>query len=187
MAAAVFAGCAPAANEQNAMKNYRTAAISEVKISPAQVIGQEWMLITAGAPSACNTMTASWGQLGHLWNKNVATMYIRPQRYTKQFVDSAEVFTLSFFREKYRDALTICGTKSGRDGDKIREAGLTPIATPAGSTAFEEAYMIMECRKLYVAPLYAEAFVDTAILPQMYPNEDFHTMYIGEILNIYVK
>ncbi|MDR3329218.1 MAG: flavin reductase [Prevotellaceae bacterium] len=187
IALAALAGCGGAKNEQTAMKNYRVTPIEQVQNSAPRLIGQGWMLITAGNLSSYNTMTASWGQLGHLWNKNVATMYIRPQRYTKEFVDREGTFTLSFFKENYRNALNICGTKSGRDGDKVKEAGLTPIATPAGSVGFEEAYMIIECRKLYADPLKAEAFVDSSIPAKIYPEQDFHTFYVGEILNVYVK
>jgi flavin reductase (DIM6/NTAB) family NADH-FMN oxidoreductase RutF len=183
----ILAGCNFANNGQKTMKDYRAVAVEDLNVSPAKIIGQEWMLITAGKLGEYNTMTASWGQMGHLWGKNVATMYIRPGRYTKEFVDNSDIFTLSFFKEKYRNAMNICGSKSGRDVDKIKEAGLTPFATPAGSVAFEEAYMIVECRKLYAAPLLADAFTDAAIVPQMYQQGDFHTMYVGEILNVYIK
>jgi flavin reductase (DIM6/NTAB) family NADH-FMN oxidoreductase RutF len=146
------------------------------------------MLITAGRDTtAFNTMTASWGQLGHLWGKNVATMYVRPQRYTKEFVDANETFTLSFFDERYRDALNICGTKSGRNTNKVQEAGLTPIATPVGSVAFGEANMILECRKLYATPIDSVAFIDASIVSKIYPHKDFHVMYVGEIVNVYRK
>ena len=96
------------------------------KIDPKQLeqnvfsmIGDQWMLVTAGTAETCNTMTASWGGLGILWNKPVATAYIRPQRYTKQFMDENEYFTLSFFGEEYRQQLALCGSKSGRDVDKV--------------------------------------------------------------------
>ena len=86
-------------------------------------IGDQWMLITAGTADRCNTMTASWGGLGVIWNAPSATCYIRPQRYTKEFVDREDYFTLSFFGEEHRKALQLCGSKSGREVDKVKECG----------------------------------------------------------------
>ena len=97
---------------------FREIAIDELKLNPFTKIGTQWMLITAGDEKKHNTMTASWGAMGVMWGKNVVTVYIRPQRYTKQFVDSQDTFTLAFFGESYKRALNICGTKSGRDCDK---------------------------------------------------------------------
>ena len=101
-------------------------AVEELQFNPFTKIGKEWLLITAGDEKKCNTMTASWGGVGVIWNKNVVTTYIRPQRYTKEFVDANETFTIAFFDEAYRKALSLCGTVSGRGRDKIKDAGLTP-------------------------------------------------------------
>ncbi len=102
------------------------------KIDPREIdgnvfqrIGQQWMLITAGNKEACNTMTASWGGMGVLWHEPVVTAYVRPQRYTKEFVDREKTFSLSFYPEEYREALTLCGTTRGRDIDKVKECGFT--------------------------------------------------------------
>ena len=119
--------------------------IEELSFNPFTKISKEWMLITAGDEEKHNTMTASWGGVGIMWGMNVATAYIRPQRYTKEFVDAEEMFTLSFFKEDYRKALNLCGSKSGRDCDKDKEAGLTPYYTD-GTTAYEEADLIFVCR-----------------------------------------
>ena len=100
--------------------------ILEINENAVKLIGKEWMLITAGNMENYNTMTASWGNIGFLWGKPVATIYVRPQRYTLEYIEREECFTLSFFPEQYRKALNICGTKSGRDTDKVKEAGLTP-------------------------------------------------------------
>ena len=127
---------------------FKEVDIKSLNFNPFTKIGSEWMLITAGDESGCNTMTASWGGLGVLWGKNVATCYIRPQRYTKKFVDANDTFTLSFYGPEYKQALSICGSKSGRDCDKVKEAGLTPYFTD-GTAAFEEAGMVFVCRKLY--------------------------------------
>ena len=105
-------------------------------------IGEQWMLITAGTVERCNTMTASWGGLGILWNKPMAIAYIRPQRYTKQFVDEQDYFTLTFFSGEYRSQLALCGTKSGRDVDKVKECGFTVAAGVGGAPYFEGAVSI---------------------------------------------
>ena len=107
--------------------SFKRIAPEELSVNPFSMIGKEWMLITAGTVSDCNTMTASWGGLGVIWGKPSATVYIRQSRYTKEFVDREERFTISVFDEAYRPALNLCGKVSGRDCDKIKEAGLTPV------------------------------------------------------------
>ncbi len=148
------------------------------------LLDREWMLITARDPETgrINTMTASWGGFGILWNKPVAFVFIRPQRYTHEFTEMAEGMTLSFFSEEYRDALKLCGRISGRDCDKIAGAGLTPTLI-GERAAFAEAKMVMSCRKLYADDLREGAFVDAALLSN-YSAGDYHTMYICEIEDI---
>ena len=150
------------------------------------LIGDQWMLITAGDKEDCNTMTASWGGLGVIWGAPSATCYIRPQRYTKEFVDREEYFTLAFFGEEYRDALALCGSKSGREVDKVKECGFTVKAARCGAPYFEEAELVLVCRKRFVQPM------DPARLPEdvkerWYPQKDYHTLYIGEIVEAYQK
>lgn len=149
-------------------------------------IGDQWMLITAGTVEQCNTMTASWGGLGVIWNAPSATCYIRPQRYTKEFVDREEYFTLAFFGEEHRKALALCGSKSGRDIDKVKECGFTVKAAECGAPYFEEAELVLVCRKRFVQPM------DPANIPQdvkdrFYAEKDYHVMYIGEIVEVLVK
>ena len=131
-------------------------------------------------------MTASWGAMGVMWGKNVVTVYIRPQRYTKEFVDAQEFFTVSFYGEECREALNICGTKSGRDGDKEAEAGLTPYYLD-GTTAFQEAEMIFVCKKQYHQEMKPEFFDEKENDTKWYPDKDYHTLYMGEITKILVK
>lgn len=166
--------------------SFKEVKIEELQMNPFTKIGKEWTLITAGNEEKHNTMTASWGGVGVLWNKNVATVYIRPQRYTKEFIDGNETFTLTFFEEKYRDALTLLGRKSGRDGDKIAEAGLTPCAVEK-TIAFEEAELVLVCRKLYADEIKPECFLDKEADVNNYPEKDYHTMYIAEITKVLVK
>lgn len=158
--------------------------ITSLSFNPFERIGKDWCLITAGDESGYNTMTASWGGVGVLWNKPVATCYIRPQRYTKEFVDREEYFTLSFFPDGYREALTLCGRVSGREHDKAAETGLTPLFTD-GTAAFADADLVLVCRKLFAQPFTENSFIDKSVLEKNYPNRDLHTMYVGEIVKAY--
>ena len=144
-------------------------------------IGDQWMLITAGTAERCNTMTASWGGLGVMWGAPAATCYIRPQRYTKEFVDREEYFTLSFFGEESRKALQLCGSKSGRDIDKVKECGLT-VMKDREAPYFAEAELVFVCRKLYAQDFDPVCFVDRELEGKNYPTKDYHRMYIGEIV-----
>ncbi|MFZ5979497.1 MAG: flavin reductase family protein [Candidatus Zixiibacteriota bacterium] len=151
-----------------------------------KLISQDWMLITAGGLSAFNTMTASWGALGELWNKKVCFCFVRPVRYTYQFTEKHETFSLSFFEEKYRKILNLCGTQSGRDIDKMKGIGLTPLESPSGSVYFQEARLVFDCRKIYIHDLEPTNFLDPEIEKE-YPHKDYHRMYIGEILTCLIK
>lgn len=151
-----------------------------------ELIGKDWMLITAGGEGDYNTMTASWGGMGVLWNEPVSFIFIRPQRYTFEFTEKNGLFTLSFFDETYRSALRFCGSKSGRDFDKAAETGLTPVHED-GLTYFAEAKLVLVCEKLYAQDLTAESFIDKSIIDKNYPNNDFHRMYVGKIVKCLKK
>lgn len=166
--------------------NFKETSLSSLTFNPFEKIGSQWMLLTAGDEKGFNTMTASWGGLGVLWGKNVATCYIRPQRYTKGFVDANDTFTISFYGEEYRNALNICGSKSGRDCDKVKEAGLTPCFV-YGTTAFEEAELVFVCKKLYADEIKSEKFIEKENDAKWYAAKDYHTMYIAEITKVLVK
>ena len=150
------------------------------------LIGDQWMLITAGTKDQCNTMTASWGGLGVLWGKPVATVYIRPQRYTLEFVEREDTFTLCFFGEEYRKALALCGSKSGRDMDKVKECGFT-VATAEGAPYFEEADLVLVCKKAYWQDMDPTHFLDGEIDGKWYPQKDYHRIFIGEIETVLKK
>jgi len=152
-----------------------------------KLLDKDWMLITAGTPEHYNTMTASWGHMGIMWNLPVAIGWIRPQRYTFGFAEKYSHFTLSFFSEEYRKALQFCGSKSGRDYDKAAETGLTPVATEHGNVFFREARLVMECRKLYADDLKEEKFILPEIASKHYPTKDFHRFYMGEIEKSFVR
>ncbi len=148
------------------------------------LIGDQWMLITAGNAERCNTMTASWGGLGVLWGRPVATAYIRPQRYTYEFVERSPAFTLSFFDESFRPQLNLCGSKSGRDVDKVKACGLTVQTGADGAPFFAEARLVLVCKKLYWQDLDPSHFLDSGIEAH-YPGRDYHRMYIGAISEAY--
>ena len=164
----------------------REIPVSELLLNPIDKIGKEWMLCTAGGEGSYNTMTCSWGHLGSLWNLPTAIRYVRPQRYTREFIDREERYTLCFFPEQHKRALGYLGTKSGRDEDKVAAVGLAPVHGD-GYTYFAEASLVLVCRTLYQAPLQAECFRDAAVMDKTYPSRDFHDLYIGHIEKVLVS
>lgn len=156
----------------------------ELRMNPMTKIGEEWMLVTAGdRDRGYNTMTASWGHLGSIWCGGTSVVYVRPQRYTKQFVDREPLYTICFFPPEYREKLAYLGSHSGRDGDKVAAVGLTPVFGE-GYTYFQEASLVMVCRKVYQAPIKEEYFVDRELMEKVYAKRDFHDMYVGEIVKV---
>ena len=141
------------------------------------------MLITAGNKESHNTMTASWGGVGELWGRYVSTIYIRPQRYTLEFVEREDCYSLCFFDESYRPALNFCGSKSGRDYDKDKETGLTPCFDQA-APYYQQARLVFFCRKLYRQDMAEDSFLDKEVLAKNYPQNDLHRMFIGEIVKV---
>lgn len=172
--------------EQAGFKKVSPKEIASLGFEPFSSISDRWFLVTAGDENGYNTMTASWGFAGIIWNKPSFITVIRPQRYTKEFIDKAEYFTASFFPEENKSALAFCGSRSGRDVDKAKETGLTPVFGE-GATAFAQAEMVFLCKKVYAAPLSGDAIVDKAVDSANYSAGDYHTQYIGEITAVYVK
>ncbi len=160
--------------------SFKETKTEQLTDNPFKLIGTDWMLITAGTPETFNTMTASWGGLGVLWERKVCFIFIRPNRYTYEFVERSSFFTLSFFEERHRKALQFCGTHSGRDTDKMKGAGLTPVKEEE-FVYFSEARLVLACRKLYYQDISPERFLDPSI-EGMYPKKDYHRMYVGEIV-----
>ncbi len=154
--------------------------------NPFSLIGDDWMLVTAGTAEACNTMTASWGGVGILWNYPVATIYVRPQRYTKVFLDAQDTFSLSFFGRERRRELALCGSKSGRDINKFEACGFTVETAENGAPYIGEAKLVFCCRKLYWQDMEPAHFLDAEI-EKHYPEEDYHRIYIGKIEEAYAK
>lgn len=163
-------------------------AVSQLRLDPIYSISKEWMLLTAGSEdTGYNTMTCSWGHIGSIWGTGggmaTAICYVRPQRYTKEFMDRETLYTLCFFDGKYKDKLAYLGTHSGKEEDKVAKVGFTPVFGE-GYTYFAEASLVLVCRKVYQAPMKEEYFVDRDILTLHYPDKDYHDMYIGQIVKI---
>lgn len=165
------------------MKSIPLAGLS---LKPFTTFDKDWFLLSAGdfASGKWNCMTISWGFLGTMWNKPVAQVVVRPQRYTREFMDGFDTFTISQFPASCRKALSILGSRSGRDGDKVGDAGLTPIASSkVAAPTFAEATLALECRILFRQQMSKDAFVEKSILNDCYPADDRHVIYIGEVLN----
>ena len=154
----------------------------DMKFNPFNLIGGEWMLVTAGNErTGCNTMTASWGH-----NDPTAVIYLRPSRYTKKFVDEEKYFTLCVMDKSFKKQMAYLGSVSGRDEDKIAKAGLTPVYDE-NSVFFKEAKLVLVCKKLYQSELQESGFLYQETIDTNYPQRDFHTMYVGKIEKILVR
>lgn len=147
-----------------------------------QTIGNEWALLAAGDEARFNAMTISWGSLGFIWQRPIVTVLVRPPRFTHQFTETFETFSVSFYKG-HRRALSIMGNQSGRDGDKVAAAGLTPQFID-GVPTFKQAYLTVIARKLYRGELTAPGFLDPSIDADFYPEKDYHTFYHAEILKV---
>lgn len=173
-------------SQPSSLEGYRQITADKIPGNIVKMLSEDWMLITAGDDSGFNMMTASWGGLGFLLGKPVAFCFINPARYTYQLMEKNDTFTLTFYTEAYREALQYCGTKSGRDEDKVKGSGLTPLTTPSGSKAFREAWMIIECRKLISQPLSTESISNEEVRKE-WIGRQVNKMYAGEIINVWVK
>ncbi|HNY66795.1 MAG TPA: flavin reductase [Deltaproteobacteria bacterium] len=159
----------------------------EFQVQPYSLLAKQWLVLTCGdlKTGRYNSMTVGWGSFGVMWNKPFVQVVVRPGRYTFEFMNRYNTFTLCALGKKYRDALQILGTRSGRDGNKIAETGLTPVpSTKVAAPGFAEAQLIIELRKMYWDDFKPENFLDPAIEGN-YPQKDYHRMFFGEILAIF--
>jgi flavin reductase (DIM6/NTAB) family NADH-FMN oxidoreductase RutF len=168
------------------MSQFNEIKPEQIGKNPLELIGKDWMLVTAEKDGKVNTMTASWGGLGVMWGKNVAFVVVRPQRYTKEFIDNSDTFSLSFLDNSFKKVLSYLGSVSGRDEDKIKKSKLT-IAHSGDTPYFEESNMVVVCKKLYAQNYEQDCIMDKEIIQKWYPNSDYHTMYIAEITKVLVK
>ena len=167
----------------------RKLEIADLSDNFFEAFGKEWMLVTAGTPDHFNTMTASWGGIGWLWNKPVAFVFVRPERYTYEFIEQSDYMTLGFLGDENRKIHAVCGAKSGRTVDKVKETGLLPETTELGNVTFNQARLTLECRKIYEDMLKPENFVDKEPVEKWYDaaHGGFHKMYVVEIVNIWAR
>ncbi len=161
-------------------------SIRDVKENIVKLIANDWALLTAKDGEGCNPMTVSWGSVGELWGKDTVTVYVRESRYTKQLIDSETHFSLCFFGEENKDVLKVCGSKSGRDYDKIKETGLTPVYNE-NAPYFKEAKLAVICRKTAKQLLDKNGFIDDEIMEKWYADGDMHYIYFGEIEKVLIS
>ncbi len=166
------------------LHGFRETGCETLKDNPFLLIGRDWMLLAAGNEESFNMMTASWGGMGVLWNKNVVWSFVRPSRYTYSFMERETMFSLSFFDPRYRDALNFCGSHTGREVNKVAQTGLTPL--PGNPVFFAEARLVLVCRKIYYQDLDPSKFIDTNI-ERNYSGTDYHRVYTGEIVQCLTK
>ncbi len=165
---------------------FKSIKSNELNKNIFTMIAKEWGLITVQCEEKVNGMTVSWVQLGHLWNKDVVTVYVRPQRYTQDYIQKEEVFSLAFFDESYRKDLAYLGSASGKDEDKLKKVQMT-TETWKGAPIIQQAKLIFVCKKLYQDKITKEAFLDKELMNQCYPEEDFHYRYVAEIIDILIE
>lgn len=165
---------------------FRTVSAESRTENVFKLFDHDWMLVTAGTLSSFNALTASWGGMGIFWEKEVAMCVVRPVRHTFQFMERHEIFTLSAFQEKYRPALRTFGRVSGRDVDKVKETGMTPVEGLHGGIYFQEARLVYICKKMSWTDFDPEKFLDPK-MHKFYPKKDYHRLYFGEILTVLAR
>lgn len=186
----LLAGCATKNEEstmENTKKEWKKIDPKQLDVNAVKMYDDDWMVVSAGNAESMNLMTISWGGLGELWNKPVATVYVAPQRYTYQFLDREEYYTICRFDSTYRDKLTYLGTKSGRDEDKVKGSGLTVKFTELGNPMYEEANLVIECRKIYHDNFRRDRLQQEQLDWYEDRQVDPHGIFIGEIVNMWVK
>ena len=161
-------------------------SIFDLNCNFIKMFQKDWALVTAGDAKAYNPMTVSWGSMGELWGHYTATVHVRPQRYTLPFIENHDFFSLCVLPKENHDAMVICGRESGRDGDKDKKAGITPVFDEK-APYYREARLVLICRKLYRQPMQADCFTDPSLVPANYKNGDFHVTFVGAIEKVLVK
>ncbi len=158
--------------------------IRELPQNAVFMIADRWLLVAAGNEEKYNMMTASWGALGEMWGKDIAAVVIRPTRYTYEFMEQEDYFTISVFSDELKQQIhSVCGSKSGRDVNKEKETDLTPVFD--GGVYFEQAEIVLICKKIYISDVDPKNFIDKSLDEKWY-NNDYHRMYVGEIVKVLV-
>lgn len=159
----------------------------EIDINPVKLFADDWCALAAGNSQEMNLMTIAWGGIGQLWSKPVATVYVSSSRYTYQFMEDNEYFTITHFPEEMRSELQYLGTVSGRDEDKVKGAGLTPLFTESGSPYFAEADLVIECKKIYSEQFQPDLLPVDQLKWYQESGTGIHVAYYGEILHVWRK
>ena len=166
---------------------FKEIDITHLNKNVVDLFKNRWALVTAGDKDALNTMTVSWGAVGELWGKDMATLYIRPQRYTEEFLNKNDYLTVSFYPEDMKKQIHgVCGSKSGRDVDKVKECNLTPVFDEK-APYFNEAQIVLVCKKAAKSRFNPDEFLDGEIDEKWYPQNDYHFIYYAEIEKVLVK
>ena len=165
---------------------FKEIKATEIKENGIDLLANQWGLVTAGTEAGYNTMTVSWGAIGELWGKDAVACFIRPQRHTMSFIEENETFSLSFLKDSHRDILDFCGTHSGRDCDKAAETGLVPVFSD-GTTYFEQAKLVIICKKMAVSEITPDSFLDSEIDEKFYPDKDYHKVFVASIEKVLVN
>jgi len=161
--------------------------VTKLSVDVVDLWMNQWLLLTAGTLDDCNMMTVSWGSVGCMWSKPFAQIVVRPQRHTRKYMEQSDSFTLCAFPEKYRKDLQILGTLSGRDGNKLSKTELTLKGSKSVSApSYNEASLILECRKIYYQDIDPSGFIDKTIQDN-YAANDYHRVYFGEILTAFCE
>lgn len=168
------------------MHTFQPMPIDSLDFNPFTKISEDWFLLTCGNKAQANTLSADCGTLGVLWGKNVAITYVRDSSYTKEFMDQNDFFTISFMDKGYHSVMDYLMTTSGRDEDKITKAGLT-LNHFRGIPFIDESKFVVICQKIAAARMTKDMFLDPSIAPKWYPDDDMHTMYVGEILQVLAR
>ncbi|NLF21099.1 MAG: flavin reductase family protein [Clostridiaceae bacterium] len=168
------------------MKNYIPVKLEDLDLNAWQAFGEDWVAIAAGGRKHANAMTASWGSIGVVWGKPAVTIYMRPQRYTRGFVEKKGRFSINFLPAgpESRKALRYIGEVSGRDEDKLANAGLT-LAIVDKTPVLEQADLVLNCRVMYRSQIESNKFIDREFSKKLYPEKDYHYVYVGEIISAY--
>ncbi|MEG2258768.1 MAG: flavin reductase family protein [Oscillospiraceae bacterium] len=176
------------ASDFGGFMGFKSILPNEIVLSPFKVFDKEWALLSAGTAESFNSMTVSWGGVGTLWSRAVATVYVRPQRYTREFIEREDFFTLCFFNGSHMKDLSYIGNTSGKNKDKIAATDLTPcFNNSSNSPMFEQAELVLVCKKLYFDDIKKENISDSEIIDKNYPKSDFHRLYIGEVVEAFIK
>ena len=172
----------------NDIKNiFKTIDPEEITTNFFHELNVNWALLTSGNRDNYNTMTVSWGNTGILWHEPVVIVYCRPQRYTFEFLNKHDYYTLSLFDPEYKHIVQYCGSHTGRNVNKIQETGLKPLFTEKGNIGYEQSKLVLECQIIYSDDIKESNFIDKSLVGSIYPGKDFHRFFIGRITGCYIK